>query len=217
MSNTLIAAPSAVRIRRATASEIPHLAEVLALAFYDDPSIQWLIPDDSRRMAIGRRSFEFFLRKLWFPQGECYTTDGVVGAAVWERPGEWQVGILTQLRLLPAMTAIYGHFLPRLMRAITALESNHPHEPHYYLPFIGVRPDSQGSGVGSALAGPILERCDGERVPAYLEATTPRNRALYERHGFEVTEEFTLGKDSPPLWRMWRKPTTGPATGSHRS
>jgi hypothetical protein len=43
-------------------------------------------------------------------------------------------------------------------------------------------------------------------VPAYLEASTPRNRALYERHGFTVTEEFVLGKGSPPLWRMWREP-----------
>jgi len=43
-------------------------------------------------------------------------------------------------------------------------------------------------------------------VPAYLEATSPRNRALYERHGFKVTEEFTLGPGSPPLWRMWRPP-----------
>jgi hypothetical protein len=28
---------------------------------------------------------------------------------------------------------------------------------------------------------------------------------LYERHDFEVTEEFEL-PDGPPLWRMWREP-----------
>jgi hypothetical protein len=53
---------------------------------------------------------------------------------------------------------------------------------------------------------PILERCDREGLPAYLEASSPRNRALYERHGFVVVEEMRLAKDSPPLWRMWRKP-----------
>ena len=41
-------------------------------------------------------------------------------------------------------------------------------------------------------------------MPAYLEASSPRNRVLYERHGFQVTEQFSLAPASPPLWRMWR-------------
>jgi hypothetical protein len=53
---------------------------------------------------------------------------------------------------------------------------------------------------------PVLERCDRDRVPAYLEASSPRNRALYERHGFEVMEECRYADDGPPLWRMWREP-----------
>ena len=69
---------------------------------------------------------------------------------------------------------------------------------------IGIGPGWQGRGFGSALLRPILERCDRERLPAYLEASSPRNRALYERHGFEVAEEMRVS-DSPPLWRMWRE------------
>jgi len=38
-------------------------------------------------------------------------------------------------------------------------------------------------------------------------ASTPRNRATYERRGFAVTEELALGKGTPPpQWRMWRAP-----------
>jgi hypothetical protein len=33
-------------------------------------------------------------------------------------------------------------------------------------------------------------------------------RALYARHGFDVTEEFSLASGSPPLWRMWRNPNS---------
>ena len=43
-------------------------------------------------------------------------------------------------------------------------------------------------------------------MPAYHEATTPRNRALYERHGYVTLGEFTLPDGGPPLWRMWREP-----------
>lgn len=207
MPDIAAAAREAAAVRKATAEELPRLAAVLARAFYDDPPVAWAVPDDARRMQIMERGFGLYLRKLWFPQDQCYTTEAVAGAAVWELPDQWKVGIMQQLRLLPAMAAIYGRFLPRLMRAITALESNHPQERHYYLPFIGVEPEWRGKGIGAALMRPILDRCDQQGTPAYLEATTPRNRALYERHDFKVTEEFTLGKGSPPLWRMWRQPT----------
>jgi hypothetical protein len=55
---------------------------------------------------------------------------------------------------------------------------------------------------------PILERCDHERIPAYLEASAPRNRNLYARNGFEVVEKIRLPAGGSPLWRMWREPRT---------
>jgi ribosomal protein S18 acetylase RimI-like enzyme len=195
-------------VRRAVRDETLRVAATLARAFDSDPQMQWVLPDDSRRVPIAERGFELYLRRLWFAQDECYTTDAVAGVAIWNLPGKWHVSILGQLRLLPAMTRIYRRFLPRVARAITALESNHPKERHYYLPFVGVDPDWQGRGIGSALLRPVLDRCDSEAMPAYLEASTPRNRALYERHGFGVIEEFQLGPGAPPLWRMWRTPRT---------
>ena len=206
MADIAAAAREAGAVRKARPDELPRLAAVLAKAFYDDPPVAWVVPDDARRLRIMERGFDLYLRKIWFPQDECYTTDHISGAAVWELPDQWKVGAVQQLGLLPSMAVIYGRFLPRLIRAITALESNHPEDPHYYLPFVGVAPEWQGRGIGAALMKPILDRCDKDGIPAYLEATTPRNRALYERHGFEATEEFALGKGSPPLWRMWRKP-----------
>lgn len=86
------------------------------------------------------------------------------------------------------------------------MERKHPHEPHWYLPAIGITPAWQGRGYGAALLRPMLERCDAERLPAYLEASTPRNVALYERNGFTVVEEGHYARDAPPLWRMWREP-----------
>ena len=195
-------------VRRARPDEAETLAAVLARAFYDDPAMRWAIVDDERRPKLLRQSFALYLRKLWFKQDECYTTGGRVGAIVWELPGQWKLGMLDQLRLLPGMARINGRLLPRILRALAALESNHPVEPHYYLPFVGVEPEWQGRGLGAALMRPILDRCDDEKIPAYLEASSPRNRALYERHGFEVTEEFSLGAGSPPLWRMWRAPSS---------
>jgi hypothetical protein len=52
-----------------------------------------------------------------------------------------------------------------------------------------------------------LKPCDSDGLPAYLEATSPRSRNLYARHGFKVVEIIQAGT-SPPLWAMLREPVT---------
>jgi GNAT superfamily N-acetyltransferase len=84
-------------------------------------------------------------------------------------------------------------------------ERRHPRQRHYYLPYIGVRPAAQGRGLGTALLQPVLERCDRERLPAYLEASSPDNARLYRRLGFTTLETIRpLG--SPPIELMIRNP-----------
>lgn len=201
--------PPAGAVRKAAAGDTQRLAAALARAFYDDPPTCWVLRDDSRRLSQLERSFALSLRKIFLAQDECYTTDGIGAGAIWASPGKWHLGLLRQLRLTPALALINGRAVARLLQAVNAAESNHPKELHYYLAFLGVEPKLQGKGIGSALLRQVLDRCDRERLPAYLEASTPRNRALYERNGFKVIEEFLLGTGSPPLWRMWRAPSSG--------
>jgi ribosomal protein S18 acetylase RimI-like enzyme len=200
------AAQEAASVRKASHADVPAIARALARAFHEDPVFTWVLHADPRRAPMLERGFQLFLRKVWMEQEETYTTVSSAGAAVWERPGEWQLSPWRQLRLTPAMIGVFKRRLPRVLRALTKLEASHPRERHYYLPFIGVDPQWQGRGVGAALLAPILARCDEERMPAFLEASTARNRALYERHGFAVTEEFRLGASAPAQWRMWREP-----------
>ena len=86
------------------------------------------------------------------------------------------------------------------------MESHHPAERHYYLYLLGVHPDHQSQGLGSALLRTVLERCDREQMPAYLEASNPRNISLYGRHGFRVIRELQFGRGGPYLAAMWREP-----------
>jgi GNAT superfamily N-acetyltransferase len=200
----------AATVRKAPDAEAAAMAGVLARAFFDDPVFTWVLRGDMRRMKILRRGFELFLRRVWLAEQQTFTTAGVAGVAVWEPPGEWKHGPIEQLRLVPGMLAVFARHFPRVVRALAVLESGHPaepaHAPHYYLPFLGVDPPWQGRGLGGALLAPVLQRCDSEGVPAFLEASSARNRALYERHGFAVTEEFVLGRGAPAQWRMWREP-----------
>ena len=85
------------------------------------------------------------------------------------------------------------------------MDALHPQEAHWYLPLIGVDPAQQGKGIGSALLSHVLNVCDGQKVLAYLEATSPRNVPLYERHGFEAVGGIQAA-DSPRIIAMLRKP-----------
>jgi hypothetical protein len=57
------------------------------------------------------------------------------------------------------------------------------------------------------LITPVLARCDREGVRAYLDATSERNKRLYEQHGFEAEEPFAPSS-GPPIWPMWRQPAS---------
>jgi len=56
-----------------------------------------------------------------------------------------------------------------------------------------------------ALLRHALEQCDRDRTLAYLEATSPENVRLYERHGFEQLGAIRVAT-SPPIFSMSRAP-----------
>lgn len=207
MTDPAESAREAASVRKVTESDRPRVIAALARAFYDDPNFGWLFRDGSRRLRQLADGFALFGRRIWFRHDHGYTTDSVAGAALWLPPGEWHLSPLAQLALIPA---IARHMRPgelvRFMRATNQLERRHPGERHFYLPIIGVSPEWQGRGLGTALLRPVLDRCDRDEIPAYLEASTPRSRACYERSGFVVEDEVPLPGGGPPWWAMWRKP-----------
>lgn len=194
----------AVTVRAAAEEDVPAMVDVLTGAFDDDPVINWFVREDGQRTAGFRRFFDVAARHLTLPHGEVYTTSGHTGAALWAPPGTWELGPEEVEPLLPDLRAVFGEEkFERSLEGMALMDERHPAEPHFYLLLLGVRPDAQSRGIGSALLQAVLERCDAAGLPAYLEATSPRNRILYERHGFRVTEVVEL-PDGPPLWLMWR-------------
>jgi GNAT superfamily N-acetyltransferase len=205
--------PDGSDIRKATPADHPGVVEAIAQGFYDDPIFMWMLPDDERRLEKNTRGLGLFLRRVWAGHDEIYTTDRLAGAACWMPPGTAHLSVFAQLALLPSMVRIFRGDFPRVNALLTAFDKKHPKDPHYYLPVIAVHPQWQGRGFGAALLRPMLERCDADGTPAYLEATSPRNRTLYERNGFEAVEEITV-KDSPPVTLMWRDPQPGQSSSA---
>lgn len=193
---------AAHRISTARREDAPRLATALAAAFYDDQVFRWFSPDDGRRRPMLPSFFDVFV-DAYLDHGETYADAGVAGAALWAAPGTDPLGAAPVYA--QRLEEIAGVDAPRLFEIVETLEAHAPQVPHYHLQFLGVVPERQGAGLGGALMAPILERCDRDGVPAYLEATSDRNRALYERHGFRAHGDIPL-PGGPALWRMWRDP-----------
>lgn len=189
--------------RVASDADVPRLSAALAAAFEADPVFTWLLPDRGRRLGRLRRFFTLELRYVVLPAGRVWTADATAGASLELPPGAWKLPLGAQLAHGREFVRIFGLRLPQATALVTLMERRHPREAHYYIPYVGVAPQEQGQGLGSALMRATLDRCDRERRPAYLEATSERNAALYERLGFERLGELTLG-GSPPLWPMRR-------------
>jgi hypothetical protein len=53
---------------------------------------------------------------------------------------------------------------------------------------------------------PVLDHCDAEGLPAYLESAQEHNVPFFRRHRFEAVEEVPLPGGGPLIWTMWREP-----------
>lgn len=198
-------------VRPARPGEINDLAAVLTRAFARDPFYSYLVGSASERNQRMRDGWSGLLRHASDRLSTTYTTDDLAGVAIWYPPGYTGPSFIGSLRLLPSVSRLAGGLrrLREVSKAVAALEERrHRHAPgaHFYLSALGVEPDRQGEGLGTALMQPVLERADRDGLPAYLETATARNVLLYERQGFGVIEELTLPNTDVHGWLMLRPP-----------
>jgi RimJ/RimL family protein N-acetyltransferase len=198
-------AEQARTLRTAIDDDVSPLKRVLAAAFYEDPIFSWLMPDVATRPARLRRFFEVELRHVALSHGEVWTSSELGGAALCLQPGAWRLPTRVLFTQGPGFARVFGARLPRAAGLLSLIERRHTRELHYYFAFIGVSPEAQGQGLGTALMRPTLDRCDEQGLPAYLEASSERNAALYARLGFELKDELRFA-GSPPLRLMLRPP-----------
>jgi GNAT superfamily N-acetyltransferase len=175
--------------------------DILTEAFMHDPIATWLFPETDQRR---RLQPNFYRPLLTHPSAATYLVSD--GASIWLNLASGQA-TFDEAPPKPEGSLAFGESGERLQALGLALARRHPdREPHLYLACMGVVGDRQGAGLGTAMLRHGLEGADAAALGTYLEAGSPRSRALYLRHGFEDLGEPVQVDDSPPLWPMWRSP-----------
>ncbi|MFD5101641.1 GNAT family N-acetyltransferase [Streptomyces albidochromogenes] len=195
-----------VEIRQAGESDREALVRLLDTAFMDDPVSSWVFPDRTHRSRVHGTFLGVFLdvalRDGWVDM----TQDGSATALWLHVPAGPPQGE-DDTPALMRQTADPDNERAELIGRLTG--EVHPHDrAHAYLLLIAVSPEHQGEGLGTALIQPVLDRCDRDGLPAYLEASSERSSTLYERLGFAFTGRTVDLPDGPHMWPMWREPAS---------
>jgi GNAT superfamily N-acetyltransferase len=191
------------QVTLANPADAAVLSLVVADAFHDLPPAQWLISDPRVRRKIFPAYFRIFIDHA-MAAGLVHTTADRAGVALWlpvGKDGPNPPGDDYDDRL----AEVTGPWTGRFQAFDAELDRHHPTgTTHHHLAMLAVHPSKQGQGIGAALLRTHHTTLDQTGTPAYLEASSPRNRALYLRHGYANPGPFHLPDGGPPMWPMTR-------------
>jgi GNAT superfamily N-acetyltransferase len=176
----------------------------LAVAFFTDPAMRWIVPDDARRRAMLPGLFRILVASD-ARAGLVARSAGDEAAALWRGPGQ-AAGSAVEfaLSLLPYL-AVFRTALPRALKVADSIEAHRPRGDFWYLHFVGVRGAHQGKGHGGRIIRAQTAVADGAGVPCWLETATPENVPLYQRLGFVTQVEWDVPGGGPHFWGMMRE------------
>jgi ribosomal protein S18 acetylase RimI-like enzyme len=189
---------------RLTETRVKPAAETLARAFQDDPPSVYFFPDVSERKKKLPYVFRALIRYSLL-HGEVYATSpNLEGVAVWLPSNKVNEALWRSIR--SDKVGKENVLRQRSFGDYTSLvHKRHAPFLHWYLLLLGVDPIYQGKGYASILLRAMFARIDKERLPCYLEATTEKNVAIYQRHGFGVVEQGKVPGSEVTLWAMLRE------------
>ncbi len=185
----------------------------LASAFADYPLFHALCADPADRPRI-TEVFCRFVFRLSLDCGGIYATPDRAAVACCLPPGaEWPslwslvraggLGFVWRMGWRRSLASL------RTEHEIDAARRQHVPGPHWYVLFLGVRPEAQGKGLSRAVLRPVFESADQSCVPIFLETVPEANVAIYQKLGFVLRGHRRL-RVGLSNWEMVREPNDPP-------
>jgi hypothetical protein len=178
---------------KASRNHQSRVIEILTKSFEDNQSVNYIVKQDSKRSerikALMDYSFE-----VCFMFGEVYLSDDQKGCALVLYPDQKSLSIKSALMDVQLLLNAIG--LTRVGKAMSresAIKSNYPKDPIYYLWFLGVINSDQNKGIGSQLLKEIIIDSQKQHKPIYLETSTIKNIPWYKKFGFSIYNELDFG------------------------
>ncbi len=166
--------------------------DILKASFKDNKSVNYIITQDSRKLqrihALMDYSFE-----VCSMFGKVLLSDDHKACALLLYPEQKRTTLKSfwlDLKLIVTCIGLGNVF--KAMDRESKIKKIQPQERLCYLWFIGVNPLYQGLGSASRLLEEIIQECESEQRPIYLETSTIKNLPWYKKFGFEIYDELNL-------------------------
>ena len=199
-----------MNIRKLEESDSAAAAIILADAFDDEPVFRATITDPMDRHACLLALFEADVRNACRYGGAIAVgteQNGDIGIAYWTSQPEPDRSDAEMAEL--GFAAVFSKW-GAVLRPIGDVEGTSHRllrflpTPWQYLAGIGVRPEFQGQGYGSALMRHFVDEIDRSGQSSGLSTDRPINVKLYERFGFRVVHHDAETPIGVPFWTMER-------------
>jgi GNAT superfamily N-acetyltransferase len=193
-----------VPVIRATPADTATLSDVIAAAFHDLAPSRWLIADPAARRDVFPAYFRLYVEHA-LADGLVHTTPARDAVALWLPAGPGAPG--DPPGYSERLAAATAPWTARFVVFDKALEARHPETAHEHLAILAVLPGRQSHGTGTTLLRARHQDLDDTATSAYLEASSPRARELYLRHGYtDHGAPVQLPGSGPAMWPMVRQP-----------
>lgn len=170
-----------------------HVIEILCNSFEDNQSVNYIVKQDSKRKERIRALMDYSF-EICYMFGAVYLSDDKKGCALVLYPDQKKFSIKSTLLDVQLLLNAIG--LTRAGKAMSresAIKSNYPKQPIYYLWFLGVLNSDQNKGIGSQLLSEIIQDSEKQQKPIYLETSTLKNLPWYKKFGFAIYKELDFG------------------------
>lgn len=191
-------------VRRATSEDKDDVLDALLAGFANDIIVAgWLFTDPDTYAHYAGAFFGLYVDYA-LEHGYVWTTGDGIGALVGMSRTAYKI-LVADTDFQDRMIQAVGPHADRCLIFDQALDSRHSSTDHVFLQFIGVKPDHQSNGIGTALLQTAFAYADELGLPIYGESSCARNGRLYARLGLApYGEPITLPGTESVLYSLWR-------------
>lgn len=180
-------------MKKAIHSDKQLIVDILASAFDDNKSVNYIIKQDQSRNERIRRlcSYSFEICSRF---GETYISDDGKACALIIFPDKKKSTIESVCLDMKLVANVIGWpNLKKAMKREAVIKKVQPATLLYHIWYIGVNPTEQGKGIGTSLLKQILERANELKRTPILETSTEKNLPWYRKHGFRIYNKLDFG------------------------
>lgn len=189
-------------MRKATYSDRSIILDILTRSFDDNKSVNYVVKQDHNRIGRIRKLMDYSFN-VCCEFGEVWLSANQQACALILFPDKKCLSFHTLFWDLKLVLTVIGlDRASKVLKREALIKSNHPKGPIAHLWFLGVHPQHQGKGIGSAFMWKVIKECEEKKRPIHLKTSMEKNLPFYKKLGFEIFRSLQLTYTLYQLRRM---------------